>query len=594
MYLSRIYSNKPDLFGPIDFNEGLNVILAEIRLPENRTKDTHNLGKTTLSKLIDYCLLSGNHTKSEFFLKKHIAIFQNFVFYLEIKYGPQQYLTIRRSVESPTKISFKKHVFPGENFVECNEWDHLDLPFDKAKNVLDSILDFRVISPWTYRSALGYCLRVQDDYSDVFKLQKNSRSKDKDWKPYLAKILGFDEKLVYKNYELATELESKKEEAQRLKGELIGIDDDLDKIEGILLIQEDESTKLQKQLDDYNFDISDAAVNKELVEDLDVQIASLNERRYLLTQSIKRIQNALREKIVFDIEATQKLFNEASLYFAGQLKKDFDDLMRFNTTLSEEREQYLKEELTDNEKEFRQVVEDIKSLNAQRSSLLSVLKDKETFSKYKNLSSKLVDIRTQIEELKRRKTFIEQLHKLQKNIAKIELDRKDVQSEIEENINSENPRYANIRRYFNEIIKATIDKNAVISTKPNSLGNLEFSADIINKQGLQTSESDGHTYRKLLCMAFDLAIAREYSNEKFPHFVYHDGGLESLDDRKKLNLIDIARVYSNHGIQYIMTAIDSEIPTQPDGETFTFSETETIFTLHDEGDQGRLFRIHSW
>ena len=393
---------------------------------------------------------------------------------------------------------------------------------------------------------------------------------------------------------MATELESKKEEAQRLKGELIGIDDDLDKLEGILLIQEDESTKLQKQLDDYNFDISDAAVNKELVEDLDVQIASLNERRYLLTQSIKRIQNALREKIVFDIEATQKLFNEASLYFAGQLKKDFDDLMRFNTTLSEEREQYLKEELTENEKEFRQVVEDIKSLNAQRSSLLSVLKDKETFSKYKNLSSKLVDIRTQIEELKRRKTFIEQLHKLQKNIAKIELDRKDVQSEIEENINSENPRYANIRRYFNEIIKATIDKNAVISTKPNSLGNLEFSADIINKQGLQTSESDGHTYRKLLCMAFDLAIAREYSNEKFPHFVYHDGGLESLDDRKKLNLIDIARVYSNHGIQYIMTAIDSEIPTQQDGETFTFSETETIFTLHDEGDQGRLFRIHSW
>lgn len=594
MYLSRIYSNKPDLFGPIDFNEGLNIILAEIRLPENRTKDTHNLGKTTLSKLIDYCLLSGNHTNSKFFLKKRVAIFQNFVFYLEIKYGAKQYLTIRRSVEAPTKISFKKHAFPGENYVECNEWDHLDLSFDKAKDVLDSILDFRVISPWTYRSALGYCLRVQDDYSDVFKLQKNSRSKDKDWKPYLAKILGFDQELVYKNYELATDLESKKEEAQRLKSELLGIDDDLDKLEGILLIQEDESTKIQKQLDDYNFDLSDAAVNKEIVEDLDVRIASLNERRYLLTQSIKRIQNALREKIVFDLEATQKLFSEASVYFAGQLKKDFDDLMRFNSALSEEREQYLKEELTATEEDITQIAEEIKSLNAQRSSLLGVLRDKETFSKYKNLSSKLVDIKTQIEELKRRKTFIEKLHKLQKNIAKIELDRKNVQSAIEENINSENHRYTNIRRYFNEIIKATIDKNAVISTKTNSLGNLEFSADIINKQGLQTSESDGHTYRKLLCMAFDLAIAREYSNEKFPHFVYHDGGLESLDDRKKLNLIDNIRAYSSHGIQYIMTVIDSEIPIQSDGEEFVFNKDEVIFTLHDEDAQGRLFRMSSW
>jgi uncharacterized protein YydD (DUF2326 family) len=50
MKLSRIYCNKPDLFGPIDFRAGLNVVLAEIRLPANRDKDTHNLGKTTLGR----------------------------------------------------------------------------------------------------------------------------------------------------------------------------------------------------------------------------------------------------------------------------------------------------------------------------------------------------------------------------------------------------------------------------------------------------------------------------------------------------------------------------------------------------------------
>jgi len=58
MKLSKLYCNKPDLFGPINFQSGLNVVLAEIRLPENRNKDTHNLGKTTLGRMIDFCFLA--------------------------------------------------------------------------------------------------------------------------------------------------------------------------------------------------------------------------------------------------------------------------------------------------------------------------------------------------------------------------------------------------------------------------------------------------------------------------------------------------------------------------------------------------------
>ncbi|MFM7469732.1 MAG: DUF2326 domain-containing protein [Vampirovibrionales bacterium] len=567
------------------------MVLAEIRLPKNRKKDTHNLGKTTLSKLINYCLLSGDHAKKDFFLIKHRDIFNDFVFYLEVKYGEQQFLTIRRSVESPTRISLKTHEV-SEYYTDCDQWDHSDLPWLKAKEILDGILNFRVISPGTYRDALGYCLRIQDDYSDVFKLQKNSRSKDKDWKPYLAKILGFDSSLVNENYELAAKLKSKKDEAQILKGDLSGINDSSDKLDGLLLIKEDECTKIQQQLDDYNFDISDAALNKEVVEELETRIASYNEERYLLTQSIKRIQNALNEKITFNLKATEKLFQEASLYFGGQLKKDFDALMNFNSMLSEEREEYLKKELIQKESKLHEVTEEIKSLNAKRSSTLSVLKDKETFSKYKSLSSRLVEGKAKIEHLNDLKKRRESFQSLQEIISKLEAERTVIQNKINDNINSQNNRYTNIRRYFNEIIKSTIDKNAVISTKTNKEGNIEFYADTMNDQELATSESDGHTYRKLLCMAFDLAVAREYSKDNFPHFVYHDGGLESLDDRKKINFIQSIREYTKQGIQYIVTMIDSEMPNYISDPLF--EEPEIILRLHDESDNGRLFRIKPW
>ena len=107
MKVSKLYCNKPELFGPIEFLPGLNVVMAEIRLPENRKKDTHNLGKTTLCRLLDYCFLEGRDPN--FFLFKHSDRFEDFVFFLEIELADASYLTVRQGVAEATKISFKKH-----------------------------------------------------------------------------------------------------------------------------------------------------------------------------------------------------------------------------------------------------------------------------------------------------------------------------------------------------------------------------------------------------------------------------------------------------------------------------------------------------
>src|SRR5271169_3573919 len=108
MKLSKVYSNKPKLFAPVVFHTGLNVVLAEIRLPENRKKDTHNLGKTTLGRLLDFCFLAGRD--SRFFLFKHLELFKEFVFFMEIQLADASYVTVRRSVQESSKISFKKHL----------------------------------------------------------------------------------------------------------------------------------------------------------------------------------------------------------------------------------------------------------------------------------------------------------------------------------------------------------------------------------------------------------------------------------------------------------------------------------------------------
>jgi len=114
MKLSKLYSNKPALFTPITFTPQVNVIMAEIRLPKNRHKDTHNLGKTTLGRLLDFTFLSGKDAK--FFLFKHYDLFKEFIFFLEIELGSGSFITLRRSVEEATKIAFKQHTEGQKDF----------------------------------------------------------------------------------------------------------------------------------------------------------------------------------------------------------------------------------------------------------------------------------------------------------------------------------------------------------------------------------------------------------------------------------------------------------------------------------------------
>lgn len=195
MKLSKLYSNKADAFEPVEFVQGLNVVLAEIRLPENRDKDTHNLGKTTLRQLLDFGFLAKRDPKS--FLFKHMELFKDFVFFLEIELEGASFVTIRRSVEEATKLSFKRHEAGLQDLsvLPLSEWDHQDVPFDRARDLLDGLLDWRAIKPWKFRKGLGYLLRSQDDFHNVFQL-RGFIAAHSDWKPFLAHILGFDAQLM--------------------------------------------------------------------------------------------------------------------------------------------------------------------------------------------------------------------------------------------------------------------------------------------------------------------------------------------------------------------------------------------------------------
>lgn len=94
-----------------------------------------------------------------------------------------------------------------------------DLGNDAAKKQLSEIIrfDFFKNKTYDYRKAINFCIRMQPDYEDVYRLSKFKGGKDVDWKPFMFDLLGFDREVLRKKYQNDTQQEKIETEIKQLK-----------------------------------------------------------------------------------------------------------------------------------------------------------------------------------------------------------------------------------------------------------------------------------------------------------------------------------------------------------------------------------------
>nr|WP_243444484.1 DUF2326 domain-containing protein [Acetobacter persici] len=406
--------------------------------------------------------------------------------------------------------------------------------------------------------------------------------------------------MIDEHYAKENHLKDMEDKAATLRQELGGSIEleDSGKIDGLLLLKVKEIEKKQAFLDAFDFRAEDKAETRALVDSVDAEIATLNARRYSLMYNLKKVVASLGEdQILFDPQSAQALFAEAGILFAGQIKKDFEQLIAFNKAITEERRGYLSEEREEIEIELKRVNSQLTALGKRRSQIMAFLSETDSFAKYRTISGELVTLRADIEALQRRRDFAQRLQQLRTDIRNLQEEKIHLQSAIEANVEAQSadPQslFSTIRLYFNEIVEEVIDSKALLNVSVNSKGHLEFRAELLDDAGNATSADRGHSYRKLLCVAFDLALLRAHLSDAFPRFAYHDGVFESLDDRKKEILLTVIRRYTELGIQSVITLIDSDLPKQAADQPL-FNSDEIVLLLHDEGQDGRLFKMRSW
>lgn len=599
MQLSRLYSNLPDILSPVAFNHGadanrLNVVLGEVKHPKDRRKDSHNLGKTTLLHLIDFMMLKG--WSQESFLHRHRDRFSDFVFFLEIALNSGGYATIRRSVVAPTRIALSRHEDPDADFSAAADdvWDHPDLPIDEAIKLLDAWLDLRALKPYDYRKAITYFLRSQGDWSDELQLQKFQAGRDLHWKPFVAHLFGFNQKPIIRKYELDELIQKLQEKQGEQQAEVQFREEDLPKLTAELGVLHQHVEDIEEQLDAFRFDDEERRLIRDLVETIETEIASLNQQIYDSRYDIGQIDSSLSHKDKFDLEDVQSIFDDAKLHFPTQLKKQYSELVEFKKKVTQERNAALRKRRKELEEELSAAEGRKASLDAQRVQRLKVLRSTDTFDKFKALQKDVTEQRAQLVYLGEQRKKLEAVVETARQVREAERDRGRVVDEIKAMLAKPTVIYERFTRIFNDYCQKVLNHEGLFFFLVNSNNNLDYkiSLGLAGQKGVASSQGEGTSYKKLICALFDLALLRVYEDIPFFHFVYHDGMMEALDERKKLAFLEIVRdQISNRKLQYIMTVIASDMPRDAKGKLVAFADDEIVLQLDDSGQSGRLFKM---
>lgn len=268
-------------------------------------------------------------------------------------------------------------------------------------------------------------------------------------------------------------------------------------------------------------------------------------------------------------------------------------MVAFNRQITNERNRTLRTRRKELEVEQERLRAERSVEDRRRQEYQGILQGSETLEKFKALQRNLGEQRADLVYLEGQLERLQAISTLDTEINALKRERSQIVDEIKALIARDTGPRERIAANFNAYCRRVLDHEGLFYVRQNREGNVEFPVELKEKGTTKASrQSEGKSYKQLLCALFDLAILKAYEDAPFYHFVYHDGILEGLDDRKKRLFLEVVReVIDDAKTQYILSVIDADIPRDAEGERIEFVREEIILKLDDSGDAGRLFKM---
>lgn len=547
MFIKRLtISTCYGVIRDIEFKEGLNLIIDET--PIDNTKATgNNVGKTTVLKLIDFCLgakpniiyTDTENKKQTYELVKDFLIKENVQITL--------ILTENLNKDNAREVEIIRNFLPGKQAVrKINGKDILEKDFEHELE--QAIMPSKFVEKPTFRQVISHNIRYTDDAVNNTLKTLNKYTRDIEYETLYLYLLGCPADHGAKKQVLASQLKQEniiKEKLEKRQPK--------QSYEIMLSLLDDEISDLNEKRRTFN-------LNEELEDDLEQldlvkykinktssSITKLKIRKNLIEDSIRELDKSVCN---IDLQQLRILYNEVNANIGG-IQKTFEDLVSYHNSMVNEKMRYISQELPEINSKLSQGHIDLQLL---------LMKEKVLTDKIEKSGSleELEKIIAQLNEKYRKKGELEntiaQLNEVEMNIKELEKELEKIDYDL-------------FSDGFKHRIKTQVEKfSKVFSTISQELYGEQYAItyqEVKEKRqqfyrfsSFNTNMSSGKKQGEILC--FDLAYTMFADEEHIPclHFL--------LNDKKELmhdnQLIKVAEFIQNKNIQLVVSILKDKLP----------------------------------
>ena len=560
--LSIINNGESSVIREIKFHKGVNLILDETSSAD-KTESGNNVGKTTVFRLIDFCLCGDG---------KNI--------YTDTEFGNtnvevEQFLTtndiIIKLVLTPGLDNESEEIVIERNFLSRNKAvkriNGEDCSAKEFELKLKSLLFGECSEKPTFRQIISKNIRYEKNrlVNTIKVLHQNT--KPEEYEPLFLFWLGVDFSESGRKQQLSS-LKKTEEEFQRKMHKTT----DLAKISQALSVINSSIDELEKKKDDfqlndnYSKDIEELNNIKFRESQISANISRLEFRRDLINENVSALNS---KQANIDTEAIKVVYQEAKAIIPN-LQKSFEDTLRFHNQMINNKINFLTKDLDG-------LLSEIDSLKLELNALLE--KDKGLSFKLKSLGvlEGLEEIIKQLNIEYERKGNYEEQKRLLEDSEKRLKQYEDELSEINKGLSNQKEFITNRVKHFNtffaKISKELYKEDFILVDKYNDRA-LTLTVDTI-------SSNPGTGKKKGQIAAFDLAYLQfaDSLDIRCLHFVLQDQ-METVHSNQISSLF--AKVVEESNCQYVMTMLKDKLPTDMDVSPYvvlTLSQTDKLFRI---------------
>lgn len=570
MFLKSLLISTPTkVIREIPFHKGLNLIVDET--PSGETLTGNNVGKTTVLRLVDFCLgrdgsvvFKDPESKREVYQLVKDYLIDNKIIIT---------LTLVDDLDNPQRqIEVNRNFLPRkESICKINGEDISKIDFE---NRLGEVIfpSIKVEKP-TFRQIIAHNVRYENIRLNNTLDILNSFTKLEEYETLYLFLFGCDYDEGSRREELLANIKSEFNYMKRLekhgtknsyKVALQDIDREIAKLE-----QKKSSLNINPQLDQ---DLVELTSVKEELNSISSAITSLRIRRDVIQESINDFN---QQRFDVDMVQLQLVYKQAAALIPT-IQHTFEEMVSYHNKMLANRTRYIEEEIPALDEKMAQLQTSFASLREKERYLTEKVTASDTFEELEKVINALNEQYTRKGEygaiLSQIESVEEAMNKFNEDLKNIDdgLFSTDFKSKVDEQLSKFNDIFSEISdELYDE--RYSVKEDVIRNTKGQSV----YKFSIIG-----TNLSSGKKQGEISC--FDIAYTLFADKESIPclHFI--------LNDKKELmhdnQLVKLAEIANRENIQFVASILEDKLPAELRNDDYyvvKLSQNDKLFRIEN-------------